>query len=158
HADRAEVGFGGEMFGGDAAPDGGQHPGSRAAIAQDSVAEPDLRPIRVVRPGMGADGLFVAPGQRLRVTGAGVEALFGAGLTLAEAADLVGLPDVSIPRWSGPVGYYTLTVDGTALVAAHGLWCEPLRPRPVDGREVAPLADARRLLSPCEAALLAAAP
>lgn len=130
----------------------------RRVSAEQIAARPELRPIRVERPGTGPTALFLAPGQRLRLTGPGVEALFGRGPTLGVAADLVGLPDVSVTRWSGAVGYYSLTVPGAALVAAAGLWCEPLAPTRAGEAEVHDLVPDRRLLTAPEAALLAAAP
>lgn len=122
--------------------------GQRGVGLAETVAHPDILPIRIAAGAMGSGlprrDLWLSPQHRVMVRSRISERMTGAAEALVAAKHLCGLPgisQVSVPR---TVTYLHLRLDRHEVIQADGLWAETLLVGPQALRSMGP--EARREL------------
>lgn len=105
--------------------------GRRRLGAADLAAAPQLQPVRIAAGALG-EGLpetdmLVSGQQRMLMSGARAELLFGEAEVLAAAAHMLGQPGITRHRCA-EVTYLYLMFDAHEIIRADGAWTESFQP------------------------------
>ncbi|MBD3787472.1 MAG: Hint domain-containing protein [Sphingomonadales bacterium] len=106
--------------------------GQRRAGAARLIADPGMRPVRLARGALGADGpardLLLAPGHRLLISGRAPARLFDSEAVLVAARDLLGPGRARVAQDLPGVNYVHLLCAQHQVLRAEGLWAESFHP------------------------------
>jgi Ca2+-binding RTX toxin-like protein len=106
--------------------------GRRLLSAQALHANPALRPVRIAKGALGADGpdrvMLVSPQHRLLIESSMAELHFGEAEVLVPARHLVGLCDIAEVLPPDGVTYIHILFDAHEIVRSDGIWTESFQP------------------------------
>ncbi|TAG29131.1 MAG: hypothetical protein EAZ40_02875 [Rhodobacterales bacterium] len=104
--------------------------GRRAVTLAETVAHPQLLPVRVAAGAMGQGlpkrDLWLSPQHRVLVQSAIASRMAGPGGTLVAVTHLAGLPGITRARAPRAVNYVHIRLDRHEVVKAEGTWAETL--------------------------------
>lgn len=99
----------------------------RWIVAQDLPASGGFRPIKLRAPYLGLTrDIVVAQNQRIMISGAEAEYLFGEDVVLVEARQMLGHPAASLLPAEPCRRYYQLLLDTHDCICLNGAWSESL--------------------------------
>lgn len=104
--------------------------GRREVSLAETVAHPELLPVKVAAGAMGAGlprrDLWLSPQHRVLVRSPIAQRMAGAGEVLVAVKHLAGVAGVAQARTPRPVSYLHLRLDRHEVIRAEGLWAETL--------------------------------